>query len=87
MWDSVLLLLGKMPDKYARIRAYFAFSQQSQNFFQNPLAHIYYSYKQTLGWSFDWILYELILKSLPQLAFIFSISEWGIVMSKWLIMV
>ena len=31
-------------------------SQQLHNFFQNPLAHIFYSYKQTLGWSFYWIL-------------------------------
>ena len=94
-WDSVLLLLAKRPDKYARIRAYFAYfsaitqflpesfgtyfslkalfnfvkswilnrmewnsvlilliSLQLHNFFQNPLAHIFYSYKQTLGWSF-----------------------------------
>ena len=49
-----------------------AISQQLHNFFQNHLAHIFYLCKQTLWWSFHWILYELILKSLPQLAFIFK---------------
>ena len=47
-------------------------SQRLHNSFQNPFAHIFYLWKQTFWLSFHWILYELILKSLPQLAFIFN---------------